>query len=159
MSMDRIRMSGRYHLEHRRGGVLLATRDFDNLVTTLGKNWALDRIFALAGVESPHLQMGLINATPAPSISADDTYNTHAGWVVFPSASAVTVVVTDSASSRRLATDGVEFAITGDGSISGGYIFTGQSLLLFSAGKFTGAEDIEVVSGDTVTVTYTLMIA
>jgi hypothetical protein len=70
---ERLNPRGRYVVEHWRGGRKIGQYEIANLITNEGKNKLLDVQFhAVTQITAWYL--GLINASPAPSLAAGDTY-------------------------------------------------------------------------------------
>lgn len=108
--------------------------------------------------------LGLVNNSPSPSYAAGDTLASHGGWsettaytgnrksVTFGTAStADPSVISNSASPAS-------FAINGTVTVAGAFLAsvdTGTSGVLFSVSTFQSPGARAVVSGDTLTVTYT----
>lgn len=142
---------------------------FDNVVTTVGKNLALDTFLAGSGYTVTGPYMGLINSS-ASSAAAGDTMASHAAWLEVGGTNAPTysgtrkTVSWSSASSGSKATSSaVSFSITGSGTVGGCFIVFGSGAVatldstagtLYSAGAFTGGSKT-VANGDTLNVTYT----
>ena len=107
--------------------------------------------------------LGLVNNSPSPSYSANDTLASHAGWnettgysgsrkaVTFGSAStADPSVISNSASPAS-------FSMNTTVTVAGAFLTTastGTSGVLFSVSTFQSPGARSVVSGDTLTVTY-----
>ena len=109
--------------------------------------------------------LGLVTGPGASTTyAAADTLASHAGWTEF----------TDYSGSRKLVTFGTattadpsvisnsgspsSFSITGTGTVAGAFLCTvasGTSGVLFSEADFQSPGDRNVVSGDTLNVTYT----
>lgn len=155
---------GRYRAECRdQEGALKWVEEFDNLVTTVGKNDLLDQYFnGVAYTQTA--RMGLKGAGAA---AAGDTQASHAGWLEVGLANAPTYsgnrpnLVMGSAAAGVATSSGVVFAITSAGTVAGAFINNGGSAtkddttgVLYSAGDFTGGSRV-VAGGDTLTVTYT----
>lgn len=146
-------------------GLIKGWGDFDNLVTTVGKNLTLDTILAGSAFTAT-VVMGLKGTGSA---AGADTQASHSGWSEVGAANAPTYSGTrktpswSSASSGSKATSAnVSFAITSSGTVAGAFInINGSSTIdnttgtLFSAGDFTGGSRA-VVNGDTINVSYTL---
>lgn len=142
---------------------------FDNVVTTVGKNLALDTFLAGSSYTVTGPYMGLIN-TNASAAASGDTMASHSGWLEVGGTNAPTysggrkTVSWSSASSGSKATSSaVSFSITGSGTVGGCFIVFGSgasstvdntSGTLYSAGAFTGGSKT-VANGDTLNVTYT----
>lgn len=143
--------------------------EFDNLVTTVGKNFALDTYLAGSGYTVTGPYMGLINTNAAAAV-VGDTMASHAGWLEVGGANAPTysgtrkTVAWSSASAGSKATSAAaSFAISGAGTVGGCFLVLGSGAVntidntggvLYSAGAFTGGSKV-VADGDTLNVTYT----
>ena len=110
--------------------------------------------------------MGLITGPGSgTSIAAADTLASHSGWTEFTDYSgnrkAVTFGTATTADPSVIANSAApsQFSITGSGGVVAGAflcnVATGTSGVLFSASDFQSPGDRTVVSGDTLTVTYT----
>jgi hypothetical protein len=110
--------------------------------------------------------LGLITGPgSATTIAAGDTLATHAGWTEFTNYSgsrkAVTFGTATTADPSVIDNSGApsSFTISGAGGVVAGAFLcnaaTGTSGVLFSASDFQSPGDRTVVSGDTLTVTYT----
>ncbi len=110
--------------------------------------------------------LGLITGPGSgTAIAAADTLASHAGWTEFTDYSgnrkAVTFGTATTADPSVIANSASpsQFSITGSGGVVAGAFLcnaaTGTSGVLFSASDFQSPGDRTVVSGDTLTVTYT----
>ena len=110
--------------------------------------------------------LGLITGPGSgTSIAASDTLASHAGWTEFTNYSgnrkAVTFGTATTADPSVIDNSGSpsQFTITSSGGVVAGAFLcnaaTGTSGILFSASDFQSPGDRTVVSGDTLTVTYT----
>ena len=162
---------GRFKVEcFDKDGKLKWTEEFENVVTNVGKNYALDGYLQTAvTIVGPF--MGLISSVSygaGPVVG--DTMASHAGWTEAGGTNAPTYTAprktcawsAASAGSKSLSA-ALSFAITGTGTIKGAFIVLGTGALstidntagtLYSAGLFTGG-DRSVVNLDTVNVSYT----
>jgi len=145
--------------------------EIDNLVTTVGKNLALDTLMEGAAYTVTGPYMGLISSTSYSAIAAGDTMGSHAGWLEAGNANAPTytaprktVAFSAASSGSKATSSALSFAITGSGTVKGAFIVLGSSAVstidntsgtLFSAGLFTGG-DRAVVNTDTLNVSYTV---
>ncbi len=145
--------------------------EFPNTVVTVGKNALLDDALAGSAYTVTGPFMGLISSTSFTAIAAADTMTSHAGWLEAGNANAPTYsgnrktcVWSAAAAGVKALSVALAFAITGTGTIKGGFITFGTGALntidntagtLFSAGLFTGG-DRAVLSGDTVNVSYSV---
>jgi hypothetical protein len=165
---DALRGSGRFSAicrdaDHR----LLWEIEFDNLLTTLGKNFLLDQ--ALAGSSYTATEyMGLISSTSFTAVAAGDTTASHAGWLEAGSANAPTYSGTRDTCAWSAASAGVKalsaglvFTFTGSGTVQGAFIVAGSgaspaidntSGTLYAAGTLGTAQP--VISGNTLTLSY-----
>lgn len=142
---------------------------FENVVTTVGKNLALDTFLAGSTYTVVGPYMGLINGS-ASSAVVGDTMTSHAAWLEVGLANAPTytgprkTVAWSVASAGAKATSAaLTFAITSSGTVGGCFIVYGTGALstidntagtLYSAGAFTGGSKT-VANGDSLSVTYT----
>lgn len=168
---DTLRATGRFNfLCFDRRGRLRWRRDFNNVVVTVGKNFALDTYLAGAAYTVTGPFMGLISSvsfTTGPQ--ASDTMSSHPGWteaggVNAPSYTAPRPTVGwAAASGGAKASTSTVFHITGNGTIEGGFIVFGPGAVstidssagvLYSAGTFVSGSAL-VSNGDTVNVLYT----
>lgn len=141
-----------------------------NLVTTVGKNLALDTYLAGSAYTVTGPFMGLISSTSYTGVAAADTMSSHAGWLEAGLANAPTytsprktaVWSSASAGSKALSAS-LSFVFTGSGAVKGCFMVFGTGALstidntagtLYSAGLFTGG-DKTVVSTDTLAISYT----
>lgn len=150
-------------------GAIKWTEIFSNLVTTAGKNLALDTFLSGSGYTVTGPFMGLINGN-AGSAVAGDTMASHSAWLEVGGANAPTysgtrktVAWSSAASGSKTTSSAVSFPITGSGTVGGCFIVFGSGAVatldstagtLYSAGAFTGGSKT-VANGDTLNVTYT----
>lgn len=144
--------------------------DIENLVTTVGKNLALDIYLAGAAYTVVGPFMGLISSVSYSAVAAADTMASHAGWLEAGVTNAPTYTIprktavwsAASAGSKSLSA-ALSFTITGTGTIKGCFLVFGTGALstvdntagtLYSAGLFTGG-DKAVVATDVLNVSYT----
>jgi len=152
-------VQGRYTVECIRDGEVLWREEFDNLVTTVGKNSLLDKFLDLGSAHSA-IHMGLKSAGTA---LAADTMASHSSWTE-PSIVAARLVPAFSAaaSGSKATSSAVSFAInSGTNTVVAGVfiVMSGTSAIanttgtLYSAGDFASTKTVS--SGDTLNVTYT----
>lgn len=136
-----------------------------NVVTTAGKNDALDKY--LAG--SSYTASVVMGLKGTGSAAAGDTQASHAGWSEVGGANAPaysgnrkTPSFSAAASGAKATSAAVAFSITSSGTVAGCFINMGGSAtkdnttgVLLSAGDFSEGSR-SVVNGDTVNVTYSL---
>lgn len=138
--------------------------EIENLVTTVGKNFALDTLLGGSGYTAA-VVMGLKGTGTAV---VGDTQASHASWLEVGLANAPTysggrkTPAFSAASGGSKATSAaVSFAMTGAGTVAGCFInLAGSATVdsatgtLYSAGDFSGGSKI-VSNGDTLNVTWT----
>lgn len=143
----------------------------DNLVTTVGKNAALDILLAGSGYSVTGPFMGLISSVSYSAIVAGDTMASHAGWTEAGITNAPTysggrkTAVFSAASGGSKALSAVlSFTFTGAGTIKGCFIVFNTGAVstvdntagtLLSAGLFSGG-DKTVGNTDIVQVSWSL---
>lgn len=166
--MESIKLTGKYVAQcFDANGNLKWEQDFDNLVTTQGKNHILDTYLSGSSYTSK-VFLGLISSAGYSAVAAGDTANSHTGWAEFTSYSQTTrrppSFASASSGSKATASASV-FSINGAGTIKGTFLMAntgtgsaatkgGFSGSLYSAGLFTGGDKV-IDNGDTVNVTYT----
>jgi len=170
---ERAQAHGLFTVECRDKDGQLKRRDtIENVVTTLGKNLALDTFLAGAGYTVVGPFMGLICAvdyTTGPD--AADTMASHGGWkeggtTNLPTYTAPrkTCAWNAAGSGSKALSAALSFAITGTGTVKGAFLVYGSGAVstidntagtLLSAGLFTGG-DKAVVNTDTLNVSYSL---
>lgn len=133
-----------------------------NLVTTVGKNFALDTYLA-GSAYTAAWYMGLISLTSyGVGPAAADTMASHGGWAedqTYSQATRPAPAFSAAAAGSKATSSAVVFSINGTTTIKGCFLNTvstkgGTTGTLYSAGLFTGG-DKAVASGDTLNVTYT----
>ena len=162
---------GRYVVTclEKEGGKVLWVAEIDNVVTTQGKNLALDTYLAGAAYTVTGPYMGLISSTSFTAVSAADTMASHAGWLEAGSANAPTYtaprgtcVWAVAASGTKALASPLTFAITGSGSVIGAFITFGTGAVntigstagsLYSAGAFANGTQT-VSNGNLLNVQY-----
>lgn len=151
-------------------GKLKWTDTIQNLVTTVGKNLALDTYLAGAAYTVVGPFLGLISSVSYSAVAAGDTMASHAGWTEAGNANAPTYSGNRKTAAWNAAAGGskalsaaLSFAITGAGTVKGAFLVFGTGAVntiddtngvLYSAGLFTGG-DKSVVNTDTLNVSYT----
>lgn len=162
---------GRYEVECIGPDGKLKWRDtIENVVTTVGKNLALDTFLAGAAYTVTGPFMGLISSVGYSAVAAADTMASHAGWTEAGNANAPTYTAPRKTAAWNAAAAGAKalsaalsFAITGAGTVKGCFLVYGAGALstidntagtLYSAGLFTGGDKV-VSGGDTLNVSYT----
>lgn len=150
---------GRYRVECiGADGGLRWVEEFDNLVTTVGKNSLLD--VGLGGSSFTAYVLGLVDGGSAPTYNVADTMGSHAGWTENTGYSNATrpSPTFNAASAGSKATTATAFNINATGTIAGLFLTTGTAKggttgTLYSCGSF--AANRSVLSGDTLNATYT----
>lgn len=142
--------------------------DCPNVVTTVGKNYALDGYLQTAvTIVGPY--MGLIN-TNASAAVIGDTMASHSGWLEVGATNAPTYTSPRKTAAWSAASAGskalsaaLSFAITSSGTVGGCFLVLSTGAVstidstagtLYSAGAFTGGSKT-VSNGDTLSVSYT----
>jgi hypothetical protein len=161
---EQLHASGKYKIQchEYEGGPLLWEEEIDNLVTTAGKNDLLDKYLAGSSYTAAWY-LGLISSTSYTSgVAAGDTASSHAGWAEDQNYSQSTRPAASwnaaSGGSKGLSA-GAVFTMNASTTIKGCFLIGnstkgGTTGVLYSAGLFSGG-DQPVVTGNTLTVTYT----
>jgi len=152
-----------------KAGLLKWEDTADNVVTTVGKNLALDTYLAGSGYTVTGPFMGLISSVSFTAVAAADTMASHGGWTEAGVTNAPTYTAPRKTAAWSAASAGskalsaaLSFAITGSGTIKGCFLAYGTGAVstidntagtLYSAGLFTGGDKV-VVNTDTVNVSY-----
>lgn len=171
---DMVKAKGRYHVKCiGKDGVLKWEDDIDNVVTTVGKNLALDTILGGSSYSVTGPFMGLISSVGWSAVAAGDTMASHSGWneagsgVNYPlyNGTRKTCVFDAAAAGSKALSAALSFTIeTTGGTVKGCFIVFGTGAVatiadtngtLLSAGAFTGG-DKTVDVGDTLQVSYSL---
>ena len=160
---EAVSLEGSYHIDcHDADGVLKWSDDIGNLVTTIGKSYAMDTV--LGNGTGGAVVMGLKGVGTAV---VGDTQASHTAWNEIGLANAPTYTGNRQTPAFSAAVSGVKststaivFAITGSGTVAGCFINIGCSATkdtttgtLYSAGDFTAGSKA-VTSGDTLSVSY-----
>jgi hypothetical protein len=151
-------------------GKLKWREEFPNIVTTVGKNLALDTYLAGSGYTVTGPYMGLISSVSWSAVAAGDTMASHAGWTEAGATNAPTYSGNRKTAAWSAASGGskslsaaLSFTFTGAGTVKGCFLVYGSAATnaidgtvgtLYSAGLFTGG-DRAVVSTDVLNVSYT----
>ncbi len=146
----------------------LWSEEFDNLLTTLGKNFLLDTTLAGSAYTVVGPYMGLISSTSYSTTAAADTMASHAGWLEAGSANAptysgnrLTCAWSAASAGTKALSSGLVFTFTGSGTVQGAFIVTGSAATntvggtvgtLYSAGALTTPQP--VISTNTLTLSY-----
>ena len=144
-----------------RNGNLKFEEAIENLVTTEGKNDALDKY--LSGTSyTAAFYIGLISATEYSAIAATDKASAHSGWTEdtnYSQTARPTAAFSSAANGSKSLSSPLTFNITATTTIKGCFLSTAPGKgattgVLYSAGLFTGG-DKAVSEGDTLSVSYT----
>jgi hypothetical protein len=170
MNKENQKIKGTYQVECRDAQGKLKWMDkIDNLVTTQGKNLALDTILAGAAYTTTGPFMGLISSIGYSAIVVGDTAASHAGWTEAGATNAPTYtgprktcVFGASAVGVKALTTALSFAITSTGTIKGCFIALGTGAVstidstagvIYSAGLLAGG-DKAVANTDVLNISY-----
>ena len=146
-------------------GEPLWVEEFNNLVTTAGKNAYLDARLK-TGLASPSHFVGLVDGGSAPTFVAADTMASHAGWTENVGYSQGTRVAwtpgTISAGSVDNSGSVATFSINATVTLAGAFLVdnstkSGTTGTLMGEGSFSANRSL--ANGDTITVTITASIA
>jgi hypothetical protein len=163
--------TGVYHIKcHDKDGNLKWQADSKNLVVNAGLAYmAGTALTSVAQITTWYI--GLYGAAASNTPAAGDTMSSHAGWTeVVPYSNATRVaatfatattanpsVVTNSASPASFTIDAT--STVGGAFLTSGSAKSGTTGTLFSAADFGSPGDRSVVSGDSLSVTYTFSLA
>ena len=163
--------TGIYHVECRdKDGNLKWTAESKNLVVNVGLQYmAGTALTSVAQITSWYL--GVYGAGASNTPAAGDTMSSHAGWtevVAYSNATRVAATfATATTANPSVVTNTASpavFNINGTTTIGGAFLTSGSAKsgtagTLFSAADFGSPGDRSVVSGDTLSVTYTFSLA
>ena len=163
--------TGVYHIEcHDKDGNLKWQADSKNLVVNAGLAYmAGTALTSVAQITSWYI--GLYGAGASNTPAAGDTMSSHAGWtevVAYSNSTRVAATfATATTANPSVATNSASpavFNINGTTTVGGAFLTSGSAKsgttgTLFSAADFGSPGDRSVVSGDTLSVTYTFSLA
>lgn len=147
--------------------------EIENLVTTVGKNYALDTVLAGSGFTAVGPFIGLISSVSYTAVAVGDTMASHTGWTeagitnapTYSGGRKTTAAGWSAASAGAKAlSSALAFTMTGAGTVKGCFLVTGTGAVstvdntsgtLFSAGLFTGGDKV-VANTDVINVSYSL---
>lgn len=154
---------GHYQVEcHDADGKLQWADDIENLVTTEGKNDALDKYLA-GSTYTAAWYIGLISSVGfGAGPVAGDTSASHAGWTEdqnYSQSTRIAAAFSAAASGSKALSAALVYSITAAVIIKGCFLISGSAKggiagILYSAGLFSNG-DKTIGSGDTLTVSYT----
>lgn len=163
-----VKASVNWVAEHFRGGNLIWSDKFSNLVVTAGLNKLLDATFK-TGLASPAWYVGLVDGATPPVYAAADTMASHAGWVELTAydeaarqaftAGTIAAGSVDNSASRAV------FTFSGTGTVIGFFLNSvatkgGTLGTLYSVGAFVDLPDGRaVVDDDIMRITATISIS
>lgn len=160
-AIEQANASGTYVVECVRNGEVVWSETIENLVTTVGKNDALDKYLA-GSAYTAAWYLGLIDSTGYTAIAAADTAASHAGWAessAYSQANRPTAAWAAAASGSKAFSSAASFSINANATIKGCFLISnntkgGTTGILYSAGLFSGGDKV-VQNGDTLNVSYT----
>lgn len=160
--MEGANATGVYTVECRDAkGNLKWSDTINNLVTTGGKNDALDKYLA-GSAYTATWYLGLISITGYTAVAAADTMASHGGWTedqAYSQAARPTAAWSAAAAGSKALSAALTYSINATTTIKGAFLTSvstkgGTTGILYSAGLFTGG-DKAVANGDTLSVSYT----
>lgn len=170
---ERLHVSGRFDVVCTNpDGSVKWCDTIDNLVTTVGKNLALDTYFSGSSYTVTGPYLGLISAAGFNATNVADTMASHTGWVE----AGVTntplfdddrqqVTFASAANGAKTLSAPAAFTFTGPGNVMGAFLVFGPSAIatvddtggvLYSAGIFPVGKTVGVGDGFSVVYTATL---
>lgn len=161
--MDKLKVQGKYKIEHIRDGKVIGVHEGKNLVTNVGKNSLLDIMFG-AVTQIATWYVGLVDNVAFSAFAAADTMASHAGWAESVAYSDATRPVwdVDAAASQAISNSTpVTFNINASAVIKGIFVTSvntksGATGTLWNGVAFTS--NISVTSGDQLKVTYSVSV-
>jgi hypothetical protein len=153
--------SGFYEVECVRDGEVVWTDRIDNLVTTVGKNDALDKYLA-GSAYTAAWYLGLIDSGSYSAVAAADTSASHGGWTestAYSQGARPTAAWSAASAGAKALSSAASFSINAGATIKGCFLISnstkgGTTGILYSAGLFSGGDKV-VQNGDTLNVSYT----
>lgn len=169
---ESVNVNGKFDVEcFDKDGNLKWRDTIENVVTTVGRNLALDTFLAGSAYTVVGPFMGLISSVSygaGPLVG--DTMASHGGWLEAGVTNAPTYTVprktcawAAAANASKSLSAALAFVFTGSGTVKGCFLVYGTGALstidntagtLYSAGLFTGGDKV-VVATDTLNVSYT----
>lgn len=161
--VEQAEATGRYIVECFDADGNLKWRDeIKNLVTTAGKNDALDKYLA-GSAYTAAWYLGLISSTGyTTGVAAGDTAASHGGWAEdqhYSQGARPTAAWSAASAGSKALSAALTFSINAATTIKGCFLISnstkgGTTGILYSAGLFSGG-DKAVANGDTLNVSYT----
>lgn len=157
------RPKGKWQVFHYRKGQLIDIYNFENDITTEGKNTIFDVMFNNGTqIANNSWFIGLINITGYSTLAPGDTMAAHGGWTEFTNYDEVNRVAWGSGAAASASVTNATpatFTINASGTIKGIFVTSnntkgGTSGKLWSTALFSG--DVNVVDNDELKVTYTI---
>ena len=141
-------------------GKLKWTDGFDNLVTTVGKNFALDTVLSGAAYTAAWY-VGLVSITGYSAVASGDTAASHAGWTEdqnYSQSSRPSASFSAASGGSKSLSAAAVFSMNANTTIKGCFLISnstkgGTTGTLYSAGLFTGGDKV-LQNGDTLNVSY-----
>lgn len=152
----------RYEFDCYRGGALLWSDAFNNLVVTVGRNKVLDAVF-LTGITALEWFVGLVDSASFSAYAASDTMASHPGWIeciVYDEATRPAYVpVAASLASMSNAASRALFTMNDAATVKGAFLVNDDAVggaggVLYGEGSFSVPRD--VIAGDVLSVKATL---
>ncbi len=164
---DKVKAGGVFHVQcHDSQGNLKWEAESHNLVVNVGLQDMNAKYFTGSSYTATWY-LGLYGAASSNNPAAGDTMSSHAGWTEVVAYSQATrpqcVFGTPTTADPSVATNSASpavYSINGTTTVGGAFLTSnntksGTTGTLFSAADFSSPGDRSVVSGDTLTVTYT----
>lgn len=162
VQVEEAHATGRYVVQcFAADGILRWEDEIENLVTTSGKNDALDKYLSGAAYTAAWY-IGLIGvASYVAGVLVGDTAAIHGGWVEatgYSQVSRPTAAFSAASAGTKSLSSALSFSINVDATIKGSFLMSlatkgGTTGILYSAGLFTGGDKV-VQNGDTLNVSY-----
>lgn len=153
--------TGRYVVECRDAAGNVKWSDaIENLVTTAGRNDALDKYLAGSSYTAAWY-LGLIGGSGYTGVAAGDTAASHGGWTesaAYTQGTRPTAAWAAASGGSKSLSAAAVFTMNADATIKGCFLISnsaksGTTGILYSAGLFTGGDKV-VQSGDSLNVSY-----
>ena len=161
---ESLQPKGRYQIKcFDENGKLKWSDTIENLVTTVGKNDALDKYLA-GSAYTAAWYVGLISSTSyTTGVAVGDTSASHGGWAEdqnYTEGSRPTAAWSAASAGSKALSSALAFSINASTTIKGCFLISnatkgGATGTLFSAGLFTGGDKV-VGNGDALNVSYSL---